>query len=123
VQAQTADLPPDIAHVQLPVRPRVLPVRTVADLPDATCQLTGLISARGAELTAVEARAVARVLAAGVELPARVLAAPAITGPGPAAARRLSAAVPHLQQVAGQQLARPRTPATATAENAPGLGN
>jgi hypothetical protein len=50
------------------MRPRVMPVRTVAELPSATWQLTGLISARGAELTAVEARAVARVLAAGAEL-------------------------------------------------------
>lgn len=113
VQAQTADLPPDATHVQLPERPRVLPVRTVADLPPATWQLTQLIAARGAELTAVEARAVARVLAAGVELTARVLADPASTAPGSAVTRHLSAAVPHLQQVAGRPLATLTPPSPA----------
>ena len=111
--AQTADLAAGSAGLEItpPTSQRVPLVGTVAALPDATRHLTALLAGRGAELTALEARAVARALADGAELTARVLTG---TGLGPAAsdaAGLLTAALPHLQRVFEARVATLTTPA------------
>lgn len=69
-----------------PDRPitRPIPVRGIRDIPQATLQLATMIEARGADVTAVEARAAARLLAEGVTVAARALTTsptPEVAGP------------------------------------------
>ena len=101
---------------EIPGRPRIAPVRTTADLPQATATLARLIASRGPDLTAEEATAVARTLAEGVELTRRLLTATTNTPQGPdtaAAAAHLDAALPHLLTVAHGEIATLTTPAPA----------
>lgn len=69
--APTLTLPPSVA-------PRV---RSIADLPGATRQLSRLLIARGADVTAVEVRSAARVVTEGLDITARAIAGT----PGPEA--------------------------------------
>lgn len=59
--------------VERPLIPRVAHVRNLSDTPAATLHLAALIERRGIELTVLEVRAGARVLADGVELAAALL--------------------------------------------------
>ena len=109
LQAQTADLTPASAHLAAPTFGRPGMVRSVAELPAATRHLTAMLTARGPALTAVEARAVARTLAAGADLAARILDR---THPQQPAAD-LHAAAAHLQTVANAKVASLGPPAPA----------
>jgi len=89
-------------------------VRSVAELPAATRHLTALLTARGPALTAVEARAVARTLATGADLTARILDHTHPQRPDiSAAAAHLHAAAKNLQTVANAKVATLRPPAPA----------
>lgn len=114
LRGQTADLPSRVVSIVRPQAARVRPVRTVGQLPTATRHLAALVAGRGAQLTVLEARAVARVLAEGFDLTARVLtAAPSREPTGRAAAGHLSGALFSLQQVLHGQLATLTSPAPA----------
>lgn len=114
LQAQTVDLAPAAAHLAAPSPARPGMVRDVGELPPATRHLTALLTARGPALTAVEARAVARTLAAGADLTARILERAHPQQPdGSAAADHLHAAAKHLQKVANAKVATLRPPAPA----------
>jgi len=114
LQAQTVDLAPAAAHLASAAPGRPGMVRNVAELPAATRHLTALLTARGPALTAVESRAVARTLAAGAHLTARILDRTHPQHPdGSAAAVNLRAAAAHLQQVANAKVATLRPPAPA----------
>ncbi len=103
LRAQTTELTePAALPTTGPLQPR--PLTRVTDLPAATAHLSALVHARGPELTAGEARVVARALSDGVQVTARVLA----QLPGPAAtdaAGQLGDAAPHLPQLLQVQLA------------------
>lgn len=106
LRGQTADLPSRVVNIVRHEPPRVRPVRTVGELPNATRNLAALVAGRGAKLTALEARAVARALTEGVDLTARVLtAAPSGEPAALAAAGQLSGALSGLQQIVHGQLA------------------
>jgi hypothetical protein len=107
LRGQTADLPSWIVNVVRPEQPRVRPVRTVGELPNATRHLAALVAGRGADLTALEARAVARALTEGVDLTTRVLTAAPNGEPAAALAAtgQLSGALSGLQQIVHGQLA------------------
>ncbi len=118
MRAHTAALPSGGADTQLPPRRHLPPVRTLADLPDATAHLGALLSQRGAALTVAEARAVTRALLDGVQLTAEVLTAahPGSAtappdGPVAVAAKHLQAALPQLQHLAYGQVATLTPPA------------
>jgi len=108
--AQTVDLAPAAAHLAAPTPGRPGLVRNVDELPAATRHLTAMLTARGPALTAVEARAVARTLAAGAHLTARLHSR---QPDGSAAAAHLHAAAKHLQTVANAKVASLRPPAPA----------
>jgi len=65
--------PSEPFDVERPLVPRVAHVRNLSDTPAATRHLAALIERRGGELTMLEIRAAARVLADGVELAAALL--------------------------------------------------
>jgi hypothetical protein len=79
VTLQTADLPPaSVVRELLPPRTNrpaasAMPIRSAADLADGTTRLGGLLAHRGPAVSAAELRAVARVLADGFAVAARVL--------------------------------------------------
>ncbi len=101
---------------EIRARPRIAPVRTTADLPQATATLARLIADRGPDLTADETTTVARTLAEGVDLTRRLLTAATDTPAHPAAAAagaHLDAALPHLLTVAHGEIATLTTPAPA----------
>ncbi len=117
MRAQTAGLPAGGADTQLPLMRPLPPVRTLAELPDATAHLGALLSQRGAALTATETRAVTRALLDGVQLTTQVLTAAHPGGgtgpqaPAAVAAQHLQAALPHLQHLAHGQVATLTPPA------------
>ncbi len=114
LQAQTVDLTPAAADLAAPIPRRPGMVRDVAELPAATRHLTALLTATGPALTAVESRAVARTLAAGADLTARILNRNHPQHPdGSAAATHLHTAAKHLQKVANAKVATLRPPAPA----------
>ncbi len=89
---------------ELPTVPRVRPVRGLHDVPNATRHLAALLDRRGADLTLREVRAVARLLATGHQLAARIL--PGIDPALLAAARSLY----QLQDGQAATLGRPAPP-------------
>lgn len=107
LRGQTADLPSRVVNIVRHEPPHVRPVRTVGELPNAIRHLAALVAGRGAKLTALEARAVARALTEGVDLTARVLTAAPSREPAAAlaAAGQLSGALSGLQQIVHGQLA------------------
>lgn len=99
---------------------KIHPVRCDEEIRDsgvtwviATRRLAALVTARGAGLTAIETRSVARALTEGVDLAARVLTAWGGDMVSPDAVSRLSAALPDLQHVVHAQLATLTPPAPA----------
>ena len=114
LQAQTVDLAPAAAQLASTTLGRPGMVRSVAELPAATRHLSALLTARGPALTAGEARAVARTMAAGADLTARTLERTHSRQPdGSAAAAHLHTAAAHLQMVANAKVATLRPPAPA----------
>ncbi|MDP9496638.1 MAG: hypothetical protein M3P46_03055 [Actinomycetota bacterium] len=106
IRAHTSDLPDSAAALEVTARPRITPVRSLGDLPEATATLTALLQHRGADLTALEARATLQALTAGVDLTARLLHATSRgDDPAAAAAGHLHAAVPPLRQLLHEPLA------------------
>jgi len=108
--AQTTDLTEPATLPNTGPLPKARPLTGVTDLPAATAHLSALVHARGPDLTATEARAASKALAAGIKVTTQVLA----QLPGPAAADAAAhwrGAAPHLPQLLQGQLATLTPPA------------
>jgi len=104
LRAQTTELTEPATLPATGPLPQARPLTRITDLPAATAHLSALVHARGPELTAGEARVVARALSDGVQVTEQVLA----QVPGPAvgeAAGFLREALTHLPQTQQVQLA------------------
>ncbi len=110
LRAQTTDLTEPATLPSTGPLPKARPLTGVSDLPAATAHLSALVHVRGPDLTAAEARAASKALAAGIKVTTQVLA----QLPGPAAADAAAhwgRAAPHLPQLLQGQLATLTPPA------------
>jgi len=74
LRAQTTDLTEPATLPSTGPLPKARPLTGVSDLPAATAHLSALVHARGPDLTAAEARAASKALAAGIKVTTQVLA-------------------------------------------------